>query len=81
MLKLAEKGSVRSGLVLSTCNRVEVYATGGSEGELISAAGEFLRQFHGFREEEVRDYLYSKTNRDAVRHLFRVREKRSVLSL
>lgn len=70
--KLADLEAVRSGMVLSTCNRVEVYAAGLGENELLQGAESFLQAFHQLEESEVRPYLYTRTNQDAVRHLFRV---------
>ncbi|MFH1262808.1 MAG: glutamyl-tRNA reductase [Pseudomonadota bacterium] len=70
--RLSGLDSVRSGMVLSTCNRVEVYAAGVGEDELIRDAEGFLKTFHKLDEKEVRPYLYTRVNREAVRHLFRV---------
>jgi glutamyl-tRNA reductase len=61
-------------VVLSTCNRVELYlghvlaGPGAPEGD----AGEFLAQFHGIPAEQVRPHLYVRRNQEAVKHLFRV---------
>jgi glutamyl-tRNA reductase len=70
--KLANFSSIRSGMVLSTCNRVEVYASGVGEKDLLSDTEMFLQDFHRLESGEVRPHLYSRVNRDAVRHLFRV---------
>jgi glutamyl-tRNA reductase len=61
-------------VVLSTCNRVELYlarvdAQVAPDAELIA---EFLAEFHGLPLVELRRYLYHHVNADAVRHLFRV---------
>jgi glutamyl-tRNA reductase len=60
-------------VILSTCNRVELYLgrpdAGGPDGELIA---EFLVQFHGLDSKTVRRCLYLRHASDAVRHLFRV---------
>ncbi len=61
-------------VILSTCNRVELYlaraeAAASPDAELIA---EFLAEFHGLRVEAVRPHLYHHRNADAVRHLFRV---------
>jgi glutamyl-tRNA reductase len=61
-------------VILSTCNRVELYlarteTTVAPDLELIA---EFIAEFHGLTEEEVRPHLYQYRNADAVRHLFRV---------
>ncbi len=53
-------------VILSTCNRVEVYLAGESD------ASDFLADFHGLPPEEVRPHLCVHRQQDAVRHLFRV---------
>jgi glutamyl-tRNA reductase len=63
-------------VILSTCNRVELYL-----GRVPSAPGasacpaevaDFLAEFHAFPAEEVRPHLYAYQDGEAVRHLFRV---------
>ena len=61
-------------VILSTCNRVELYlgrpgADVAPDAELIA---EFLAEVHGLAAEGVRPYLYDFRDADAVRHLFRV---------
>src|SRR5688500_19818810 len=65
---------VREGLIVSTCNRVEILSATTTE-QMESGAGR-LAQFldvsgqlpAGF----LNKHLYSHTNEDAIRHLFRV---------
>jgi glutamyl-tRNA reductase len=63
-------------VLLSTCNRVEVYL--GHASDEGPPAGpppdvtDFLAEFHGLPPEEVRPHLYSHSGPDGVRHLFRV---------
>jgi glutamyl-tRNA reductase len=61
-------------VLLSTCNRVEVYLGRGSEAttDTLADATDFLAAFHGLPAEEVRPHLYIHRQHDAVRHLFRV---------
>lgn len=54
-------------LILSTCNRTEVYAVG--LPEKISA---WLSRYHHFSLDEIRPFLYVRNGADAVRHAFRV---------
>jgi glutamyl-tRNA reductase len=61
-------------VVLSTCNRVELYLAR-ADAEVAPGAdvlAEFLAERRGLRAEEVRPHLYEYRNADAVRHLFRV---------
>jgi glutamyl-tRNA reductase len=59
-------------VVLSTCNRAEVYAScsdlDAARGQLIS----FLCEFHGVERTAVLPHTYELTDLDAARHLFRV---------
>src|SRR5262249_21715141 len=61
-------------VILSTCNRVEVYLGLGADASAVTLtdAGDFLAAFHGLPAEEVRPHLYRHDHLDAVRHLFRV---------
>src|SRR5262249_6112896 len=61
-------------VVLSTCNRVELYLA-----HVVAAVGldpglvaEFLAAFHGLPVADLRPHLYHYHDGDAVRHLFRV---------
>src|SRR5262245_16454267 len=61
-------------VVLSTCNRVEVYLGRGGDATTatLTDASDFLADFHGLPADEVRPHLYRHRQHDAVRHLFRV---------
>jgi glutamyl-tRNA reductase len=60
-------------VILSTCNRVEVYTnTPGSTDETHAAVREFLSETRQVAENEFADMLYEYADRDAVVHLFRV---------
>jgi glutamyl-tRNA reductase len=61
-------------VLLSTCNRVELYlarltAALAPNADLIA---EFLGEFHRVSPEVLRPHLYEYRNQEAVRHLFRV---------
>jgi glutamyl-tRNA reductase len=62
-------------VLLSTCNRVELYLGRGpgEDGELDpEEIAVLLAEFHGLPVEEIRPHLYAHREADAVRHLFRV---------
>lgn len=60
-------------VLLSTCNRVEVYAaTDRPEGPSLEQIADFLARFHGVEPAEVTGQLYQFTDAAAVRHLFTV---------
>jgi glutamyl-tRNA reductase len=62
---------VSQGLILSTCNRIEVYSV--AEGAaLTQPAVDFLRSRATISDAELSPYIYSFRNDAAVGHLFRV---------
>jgi glutamyl-tRNA reductase len=69
MRRLCQWPGVEEGLVLSTCNRVEVLAATASEGPGLRA---FLEDYAGVPAAELAPHLYEFQDRDAIRHLFRV---------
>jgi glutamyl-tRNA reductase len=64
LCELRQMDGVREALVVSTCNRVEVYVQADGDGP--------ARRFFTARSEAAGDHLYAKAGVDAVRHLFRV---------
>jgi glutamyl-tRNA reductase len=61
---------VHEAVVLSTCNRTEVYCAADDGGE--ETIRHWLGGFHGVEHERVNPFLYAHAGRDAVRHLLRV---------
>lgn len=59
-------------VILSTCNRVEVYAHAADAAEAPGRIRRFLSEWHGIPEEELAPALYEYAGREAVGHLFRV---------
>jgi glutamyl-tRNA reductase len=57
-------------VLLSTCNRVELYCASRSVGW--EDLAKFLSEFHGVRWEEIQEYLYYYNDEDSVRHLLTV---------
>jgi glutamyl-tRNA reductase len=64
--------SVGEGLILSTCNRTEVYATADDTEAAADSAGRFLATFHGVPRESLTPHLRELVGDEAVQHLFRV---------
>ena len=60
------------GVILSTCNRTEVYLASKSPANTARKVGRFVAGFHGLAAGDVSPYLYEYTDTDAVRHLFSV---------
>ena len=65
---------VREGLIVSTCNRVEVLTETGAEAAVESTAriARFLSDARSVPHELLREHLYSHADDAAVRHIFRV---------
>jgi len=69
---IAATGVVREALILSTCNRVEVYAVADVPGEARTATFRQLCRHRGVEPASVEAVLYTHAEGDAVRHAFRV---------
>jgi glutamyl-tRNA reductase len=59
-------------MIVSTCNRVEVYAATRRTEEAILDLKHFLSQYHGLPLKEFEKNLYSLMGEEAVKHIFRV---------
>jgi glutamyl-tRNA reductase len=61
-------------VILSTCNRVELYVSPLSPpaADFHAGALDFCAGFHGLPCDEIRPHLYAHQNQQAVRHLFGV---------
>jgi glutamyl-tRNA reductase len=66
------RNHVPEGFILSTCNRVELYAVAGHAESGASLLSRFLAEARGFPVEELRPLLYTYAHEAAVAHLFRV---------
>src|SRR5580700_1293612 len=70
---LRTSGILEETLVLSTCNRSEVYGVHPlAHRESAGALSTFLSDFHSVRPDMLNPSLYHHYDHDAVRHLFRV---------
>jgi glutamyl-tRNA reductase len=67
----AAAGIGREVVVLSTCNRAEIYAVGDSDGTA-DGVGRFFSEYHNIPHAQMADHLYVRRGSEAVRHLFRV---------
>jgi glutamyl-tRNA reductase len=71
--ELRSQGILEETLVLSTCNRSEVYGVNASSTrESAGALSSYLCAFHELRPELLNPSLYHHYDHDVVRHLFRV---------
>ena len=71
--QLRARGILEETLVLSTCNRSEVYGVSPEAShECAPGLSTFLSEFHSVRMDVLNGSLYHHYDREAVRHLFRV---------
>src|SRR3989441_8124061 len=71
--ELRARGILEETLVLSTCNRSEVYGVPPeSSHESAPGLSTFLSEFHSVRHDVLSVSLYHHYDQEAVRHLFRV---------
>jgi glutamyl-tRNA reductase len=68
---LASQGIVRELVILSTCNRAEIYAAGDTEATA-DAVGRFIAEYHSLPDAQMAPHLYVHKGAAAARHLFRV---------
>ena len=59
-------------VVLSTCNRTEIYVTASDAEKTTRRLDRFLAEFHGLPPQTLSSHLVHTLDADAVRHLFRV---------
>src|SRR6185436_7560383 len=70
--ELAAHPEVREAVVLSTCNRTELYVVVGDPVEAETTVLGMLARRAGLRPTELLEGIYTHTNCDAARHLYRV---------
>lgn len=58
--------------LLSTCNRVEIYAYVNSDEKVAESIKNFLSRFHNIQKKDFENDLYIHTDYDAIRHILRV---------
>ena len=69
---LKRRPGLLEGMILSTCNRVEVAVTADEQADVESAVEDFLADSRHVERAWVTPYLYRFDGPEAIRHLFRV---------
>jgi glutamyl-tRNA reductase len=69
---LATRSSAIESVVLSTCNRSEIYVASAAPDRARGDIVEFLAQYHELPADTFTPHLFSFQDADAARHLFRV---------
>lgn len=72
LLRFRELPEIREAIILSTCNRVELYANVTDPAQASVSVRTFLSEFHGIQRNSLEHSLYIYDDIDAVRHIFRV---------
>jgi glutamyl-tRNA reductase len=70
--KLMTYEGVRECLIISTCNRVEIYASVTDSAGGIDRIKQFISDYHGLSRESLEQALYVYPEAQGVRHTFRV---------
>ena len=68
---LVERGVGREVVVLSTCNRAEIYAVGDTDGTA-EQIGRFFSEYHNVPPSDMAQHLYLRRGAEVAQHLFRV---------
>jgi glutamyl-tRNA reductase len=63
---------ITEAIIVSTCNRVEIYATTRDIAGGMARLKRFLADFHQFPFDKLEDHLYALHGEEAIRHVFRV---------
>ncbi len=73
---LTEQDAVNEAVILSTCNRTEVYCQlncdDGESEAAIQVLISWLKKHHDLENTDISEYLYLHPEKDAVRHMLRV---------
>jgi glutamyl-tRNA reductase len=64
--------AVSEGVIVSTCNRVELYATSRDPEAALSQLKRFLAEVHDLVPETLEEHLYEYQGEEAIHHVFRV---------
>src|SRR3989440_356658 len=71
--QLRARGILKEAVILSTCNRTEVYGVARERsGDILQAMEMFLGTYHRLAPAEMGAAVYRRSDRDLVRHLYRV---------
>src|SRR5437868_4906012 len=69
---LAARGSAREAVVVSTCNRAELYVACDEAGATRQDLVHFVSDFNGVASTDIAPHVYEVVDLDVARHLFRV---------
>jgi glutamyl-tRNA reductase len=70
--QIRELPEIKEAIIVSTCNRVEIYLTVKDVPKAFESVKDFLVRFFDIRRESLENALYMHDEMQAVRHIFRV---------
>ncbi|MBI5681594.1 MAG: glutamyl-tRNA reductase [Deltaproteobacteria bacterium] len=70
--KLCSNSSINEGVIVSTCNRVEIFAITPDVEKGLWQVKRFLSEYHNVQIDALEEHLYTYTGDGAVQHLFKV---------
>jgi len=70
--QILELPSISEVVIVSTCNRVELYAISRQPDAAVVELKQFLADFHELNLEKLQDHLYDFEGTDAIQHVLRV---------
>ena len=72
LMRIKTLPEVKEAVILSTCNRVEMYTNVKDTAKAYESIKDFISEFHGLDRGSLEKSLYAHENLTAVRHVFRV---------
>ncbi|MDP2940284.1 MAG: glutamyl-tRNA reductase [Candidatus Omnitrophota bacterium] len=69
---LKERSNFKAAVILSTCNRVEIYASIEDTGTGIKEIEDFISRYHEIESKITYPYLYRYSDKEAIKHLLSV---------
>lgn len=70
--RLTEYKNINAGVILSTCNRVEIYVTANKVEKGFTDLISFISEYHSIEPDHFIDSIYKCSCEEAVKHLFHV---------
>src|SRR5271170_1462058 len=71
--QLRSRGILKEVVILSTCNRTEIYGVAQERtGDNLDAMEMFIASYHKIAQEEFKPVVYRRSDREVIRHLYRV---------
>ncbi|MEE9523320.1 MAG: hypothetical protein V3V59_01050, partial [Thermodesulfovibrionales bacterium] len=70
--KVHELPSIDEAVIISTCNRVEMYTNVKDREKATEEIKDFISEFHDIKRENLEDALYIHNGSIAIKHVFRV---------